>query len=129
MSKTEMTLRKYKNEIVRKMRSMGTYREEFDSTIARTASLYVQLDKIERQYESSGGNAVIRHTNKAGATNAIKNPYLTARDEVFSQLLAHERELGLTPAAIKRLNAGALAEERGGPMDALAKALEELGGG
>ena len=62
------------------MRRLGTYREEFDRTIERTAALYVQQDRIERQFAESGGNAVVRHTNKAGATNAVKNPFLTARD-------------------------------------------------
>lgn len=126
MAKDEMTLRRYRNEIVRNMRRLGTYREEFDRTIERTAALYVQQDRIERQFAESGGNAVVRHTNKAGATNAVKNPFLTARDEVYTQLLEHEKELGLTPAALRRLRGDAL---RRPDADPLAEALRRLDSG
>lgn len=120
-----MTARRYKNEIIRKMRSVGTYRDEYESAIDRTAALYMQLDGIEEQFQRSGGSAVIKHTNKAGATNLVKNPFLTARDEVYSQLLAYERELGLTPASLKRLN-GSAGE---GTENKLAAALREMSGG
>lgn len=105
MSKTE---RIYKNDIVKRMQSIGTYRAEFLPTIERLARLYCQRDKLELQYDESGGNPVILHTNKAGATNPTKNPFLTARDEVYSQLLSHERELGLTPSALKKMNEQAM---------------------
>ena len=119
-----MTERQYRNEIVKRMKAIGTYREEFEPTVSRTALLYVQCEKIEKQFEESGGNAVVRHTNKAGATNAVKNPYLSARDEVYTQLLNHERELGLTPAALKKMGMTAIVETR---TSTLAEALRALG--
>ena len=100
--------KKYISAIVKRMKAIGTYRKEFMPTIERLAMLYVQRDKLELQYEESGGNPVIMHTNKAGATNPTKNPFLTARDEVYSQLLSHERELGLTPSALKKMNEQAM---------------------
>jgi len=104
MSEAVKSERKYKNDIVKRMKAVGTYRDEFLPTIERLAALYVQRDRIEKQFAASGGNAVVMHTNKAKATNAVKNPFLTARDEVYTQLLSHERELGLTPSALKKLN-------------------------
>ena len=70
------------------------------------------------------------HTNKAGATNPTKNPFLTARDEVYSQLLSHERELGLTPSALKKMNEAALRSPTAstGFAGALAQALDGAGG-
>lgn len=118
-----MTERQYRNEIVKRMEAIGTYRTEFEPTVRRLASLYIQCEKIEEQFEASGGNAVVRHTNKAGATNAAKNPYLSARDEVYTQLLAHERELGLTPAALKKMGMAAIKESK---PSALASALAAL---
>lgn len=118
-----MTERQYTNKIVERMKALSVYREEFLPTIYRLAALYCHRDKIEAQFAASGGNAVIKHTNKAGATNAIKNPFLTARDEVYTQLLAHERELGLTPSALKKLREGGLKESGASP---LATALKEL---
>ena len=120
-----MTERQFRNEIVKRMTAIGTYREQFEPTIKRLAQLYVQCEKIEEQFIASGGNAVVKHTNKAGATNAVKNPYLGARDEVYTQLLAHERELGLTPAALKKMGMTTIVQAK---KSTLADALKELGG-
>lgn len=125
-SKTELS---YKLAIVKRMKAVGTYREEFMPTVERLAMLYRQRDQLEAQYEESGGNPVIMHTNKVGATNPTKNPFLTARDEVYSQLLAHERELGLTPSALKKMNEQALRSPNraSGFAAALSKALDGAG--
>lgn len=97
------TEKQYQRAIVDKCKKVGTYKIESLETIKRLAKLYVQADKLTDQFEQSGGNAVIMYTNKAGATNYIKNPLFTARTDVYNQLLEYERELGLTPAAMKKL--------------------------
>lgn len=119
----------YRRSIMKRMKAVGTYREEFLPTIERLAMLYTQRDRIEEQYAASGGNPVIMHTNKAGATNPTKNPFLSARDEVYSQLLSHERELGLTPNALKRMNEQALKApvKASGFASALSEALNGAG--
>ena len=121
---------KYAENIVKRMKAVGTYRKEFSPTIERLAALYVQRERIETQFKESGENAVILHTNKAGATNAAKNPFLTARDEVYTQLLSHERELGLTPSGLKKLNEAELhpRKQASGFAAALEKALDGAGG-
>lgn len=118
--KSEQT---YKNSIVKRMKAVGTFREEFLPTVERLAKLYQQRELLESQYEESGGNPVIMHTNKAGASNPTKNPFLTARDEVYTQLLAHERELGLTPSSLKKMNEQAL--RTGNTQSGFAAALSE----
>lgn len=121
---------RYADSIVRRMKAVGTYRKEFTPTIERLAALYVQRERIEQQFRESGENAVILHTNKAGATNAAKNPFLTARDEVYTQLLSHERELGLTPSGLKKLNEAELHPKKQGSgfAAALEQALNGAGG-
>lgn len=119
MRKTE---RQYKQDIVTRMKAIGTYREEFLPTVERLAALYRERDKIEKNYEESGGEPVVIHTNKFGASNLAKNPYLTARDEVYDQLLSHERELGLTPAALKKMNESAMRPQK---ANGFAAALEQ----
>lgn len=124
------TEKQYRADITRRMKAVGTWRREFLPTIERLAMLYCQRDKLETQYAESGGNPVIMHTNKAGATNPTKNPLLTARDEVYSQLLSHERELGLTPSSLKKMNESALRAPTAstGFAGALAQALDGAGG-
>lgn len=119
-AKTEQS---YKLSIIKRMKAIGTYRPEFIPTIERLAALYCQRDLIEKQFAASGGNPVIVHTNKAGASNPTKNPFLTARDEVYNQLLSHERELGLTPSALKKMNESAL---RPAQVSGFAAVLEAL---
>lgn len=112
------TEKQYENDIKKRMRSVGTYRDEFLPIIERLAMLYCHRDELEEKYADSGSEPVIEHTNKAGATNTVKNPLLAARDEVYSQLLSHERELGLTPGALKKMNAQAFAgdDQSGSPL-------------
>ncbi len=118
-------MEKKKRTIIERMTKLGTYKPQYMEAINRTAKLYVQMDEIEAAFAKSGGNVVVTHTNKAGAKNFVKNPFLQARDEVYTQLLAHERELGLTPAALKRINEAAMAKEK---KSTLGEALKALSG-
>ena len=118
-------MEKKKRTIIERMTKLGTYKPQYMEAINRTAKLYVQMDEIEAAFAKSGGNVVVTHTNKAGAKNSVKNPFLQARDEVYTQLLAHERELGLTPAALKRINESAMIKEK---KSTLGEALKALSG-
>ena len=120
---------KIENDIIRRMKAVGTYKDEYIPTVDRLAMLYIHREEIEKQFRESGGSAVIEYTNKAGATNPAKNPYLAARDEVYSQLLAHERELGLTPVGLKKINDAAVKTvPRSSFADAIAQAMNGAGG-
>ena len=118
-------MEKKKRTIIERMTKLGTYKPQYMEAINRTAKLYVQMDEIEAAFAKSGGNVVVTHTNKAGAKNSVKNPFLQALDEVYTQLLAHERELGLTPAALKRINESAMIKEK---KSTLGEALKALSG-
>ena len=125
MSKPKSELA-YRREIRSRMIGVGTFRDEYSSAVDRLAKLYVQRDKIEAQFEAAGGEAVIEHTNKAGATNLVKSPYLAAMSEINSQLISHERELGLTPSGQKAIPQK---KEAGSSFAAaLAEALNGAGG-
>lgn len=126
-ARTNKTLNGYKAGIVSRMKSLGTYKEEYEPTIERTAGLYVRLDKIIDDYDKKAkGQAVIAHTNKAGATNLVKNPLLTALESTYNLLLLHERELGLTPTGLKKINEAALDPPK--KANALIQALKEMQG-
>lgn len=110
--------------IVNKMRALGVYDDAFDECVKRLATLYEERAEIEAEMKKDGFERLIQHTNKAGKTNLVKNPLVIMRAEVTSQIMEHEKELGLTPSALKRINAAAIKEE---PKEsALAKALRSL---
>lgn len=115
---------RHRRRTVERMKVLGTYRPQFGAAIDRVADLYVQLDELDKLWNADRRELVVEHTNKAGATNLAKHPLLDIRDGVYSQLLAHERELGLTPSALKKINDGGVQPEKKSNLEA---ALEKLG--
>lgn len=80
------------------------YQESDDEII----KLYVETHKFYRRLkkEVDSNDLMMEHTNKAGATNVIKNPMaieLTKTVLVLNNLL---KSLGLTPAQRKQLEGG-----------------------
>lgn len=102
----------------------GTYRPCFDETIETLALILEKRDEAQKAYKDSGALPVVMHTNKAGATNYVKNPALALWNELNKSALAYWRDLGLTPAGLKRINETMLQNKKG---NALEKALEDLG--
>ena len=103
----------------------GTYREFFDYTIETLADILEKRDDAARACLDYGAEPLIAYTNKGGSTNLVKNPALILWDDLNKSALAYWRDLGLTPAGLKKIDDAALKKQRrGGLMEALA----ELGG-
>lgn len=112
--------------ITERMKALGLYKVQYTPLIRRLAELYMQLDQLEKMYTESGGTPVVEHTNKAGATNQQLNPYLEAQLQIRNQILAHERELGLTPTALRRIEGKAAEKPK---RSTLEETLMKLAGG
>lgn len=119
-----MDERGYKKKITSDMKSVGTYRPEFNKTIDNLAKIYVDMDIAREQFERSGGNIVVKHTNKNGSTNLVKNPFFLAIEGLQNNILLYNRELGLTPAGLRRIKGDAV--ETNKKMSGLAAALISL---
>ena len=120
-----MKKRTWKNRITAACKEAGTYQPYFDAVIDTLAGIMEQRDAAETKYVKSGGNPIVKHTNKGGATNIVKNPALVVVMEMNMQALAYWRDLGLTPAGLKKINEAAM---KGKKRSALAEALAELSG-
>ena len=105
--------------------SVGTYRPAFDSVIETLADILARRDQIREAFEESGEPSVVEHTNKGGSTNLEQNPAVRLINDLNRDALAYWRDLGLTPAGLKRINEKAMEKRKG---NALAEALRELGG-
>lgn len=103
----------------------GTYRPFFDSVIDTLSCILEKRDDAEGKYWASGGNPVIMHTNKAKETNIVKNPILMMLNDLNAQALAYWRDLGLTPAGYKKLNADLVENKRDGFEKLLEKVLDD----
>ena len=82
----------------------GTYRPFFDDVIETLGDILSRRDEAREMFVESGGNVLVNHTNKAGATNVEQNPCLRLINDLNRDALAYWRDLGLTPAGYKRLN-------------------------
>ena len=119
-----MTQKQHANDIVKKMKALNVYRPEFEHAIDGLARALVDQERTIDLFDKSGGQIMIRHTNKAGATNAVKNPFYLAIEALRQDIIVYLRELGLTPSALKRINESGLKQGRESP---LSSALRNLG--
>lgn len=112
--------------IIRKsIEEVGAYRPAFDSVIDTLASILEQRD-IAYAHFMEDGRITVKKISDRGSVNLAKNPKMQAWCDLNTQALAYWRDLGLTPAGLKRINESAMKEEKG--ISALEKALVKLGG-
>ena len=104
--------------------SAGTYRPFFDDVIDTLADILERRDIAREQFADSGGNILVNHTNKAGATNIEQNPALRMVNDLNRDALAYWRDLGLTPAGLKRIDEQSMKQRK---KSALAEALRGIG--
>ena len=95
---------KIKKDIIKKMKEVGTYNVSFIYTINVLAKVLMDYETTTEQFAKTGGSIVIKHTNKNGSTNIVKNPLYLALEKLRDDTIAYSRELGLTPAGLKRIN-------------------------
>lgn len=104
----------------------GTYRPFFDDLIATLAGVLERRDECERQYMESGEGMTIERTNKAGFTTLVKNPAMVFYDDFCRTALSYWKELGMTPAGLKRLKEETFKkEEQGGGLKKLLEAISD----
>lgn len=103
MNRTE-----WKRKIKKSCKAAGTYKPFFDDSIDALSVILEQRDIALEQYEESGSEPVVIHTNKFGADNLSKNPCLVMWCDLNAQALAYWRDLGLTPSGLKKINDDAM---------------------
>ena len=119
-----MEARRWKSKIVKHLKQANIDPKQYDSIVLTLADILEQRDVCFEQYLKDGPKPVIEYTNKAGATNLIKNPKLVMWIELNTQALAYWRELGLTPSAYKKMTGGKQGEEKGSALVEALKAIE-----
>ena len=119
-----MKKRAWKTKIKKACKAAGTYQPFFDPVIDTLSALLELRDAAEEQYAASGASPIVRHTNKGGNTNIVKNPALVVIMDCNATALAYWRELGLTSRSYKTMTGtlNVAAAER-----TLEDALSELG--
>ena len=114
-----MTKAWWKKRIKQDCIDAGTYAEWCDSVIDALASILEKRDAAEEQYKITNSRPVISYTNKAGATNLVKNPTLIMWNDLNAAALSYWRDLGLTPSAFKKMGSEIKKEKGGGLAEVL----------
>lgn len=113
----------YFRKIRDSMKSVGTYRKEFETSMKTLAQIYEDRDKAREDFEKSGGKFIVKHINKNGSTNLVKNPFIVMIDSFNDKILAYNRELGLTPTGLKKLNEKGLKIEKKDGLESLIEGM------
>ena len=119
-----MTAAEWKKRITRDVKAAGTYQKYFGSVIDTLSAILARRDDAEALFIASGGNILVKHTNKAGATNIEQNPTLRMINDLNRDALAYWRDLGLTPAGLKKIDEASMKQRK---KSALSEALKGIG--
>lgn len=120
-----MTTDQWKRTIKSKTKAMGTYQKAFDDAIDALAKILSERDEVYQQYVDQGSAALVEKVSDRGAVNMVKNPLLAIWTELNRDALTYWRDLGLTPAGLKRINESAMQKKEKG--SALEEALKSIG--
>ena len=119
-----MTKLGWKKLIIQKMNVAGTYDEVFDPVIETLVDILVEGDRLYKQYTKEGSHPLVTVVSDRGAENQRKNPLLSSWQELNRDALAYWRDLGLTPAGLKKIDENALKKESLSTLDQLLSNLE-----
>lgn len=116
----------WKTKIKKSCVEAGTWKDCFAQPAETLADILEKRDAAQTAFEADGGEILVTYTNKGGAENQAVHPALKLVNELNRDALAYWRDLGLTPAGLRKINEDALKPKRASP---LADALRDAGGG
>ena len=99
----QLTRKKWKTLIVKQLKDLDIYNDSYKSVIETLAGILEQRDGAREAFEAEGAQMIIDHISDRGAVNQKRNPLLQLWQDLNTQALAYWRDLGLTPAGLKRL--------------------------
>lgn len=120
----EKCVKKWKSTIKKHCTIVGTYKSTFDPVIATLAEVLTQRDATYEEFLGAGAQPVLEYTNKAGATNLTKNPLLVLWDELNKSALSFWRDLGLTPAGLRKIDETAMKQQKRNPLAEVLSSLD-----
>ena len=119
-----MTKNSWKRKIIEQMQAAGTYRDAFLPAIESLALLLAERDRVYAEFKEGGYEPLVEVTSDRGAVNMRRNPLLELWITLNRDALTYWRDLGLTPAGLKKIDESAMAPKK---RSALSDALRELG--
>lgn len=119
------TVKWYKADIEKKMNALNIYKAEYDHAVKLLAQALFDYWTVRQRFESEGSKVLILKVGAGKVVNSVKNPLYSAMDDIRKDILAYSKELGLTPASLKRINDA----PGGATTNSLSSILQKLDGG
>lgn len=94
---TKITMKK---ATVKQMKSLGTYRKEYESLIDIYAGLLFQYTKYEQEHAERDYQVAEIYVNKAGAENYRKIPLVNVLETLRRDILTYSDKLMLNPKSL-----------------------------
>ncbi len=98
-----MTAAQWRAKIKQQTEAVGTFRTDFNSVIDALAKILEQRDNAYTQLRDAGFPLTVEHVSDRGSVSTVKNPLLQVWNDLNTQALAYWRDLGLTPAGLKKI--------------------------
>lgn len=119
-----MTAKSWITEIKKQMSLKGVDSSGFGNVIQTLAEILEQRDKLYKQYQDEGSQVMVVYVSDRGNENNIINPLLKEWQNMNRDALVYWRELGLTPAGLKKLNEDSMKPTESSALDKVLASLE-----
>ena len=103
---------KWKKRITKQIKIEHDYIASFQTTIDILAEILEERDRVYKAYIEDGAQPTIIFTTDRGQKNPKPNPLLTQWQDLNVTALQYLRDLGLSPAGLRKLQ-GQLPKDRG----------------
>lgn len=120
-----MDAKKWKARIKKAAETVGTYQEPFDDVITTLADMLAERDRIYIQYVEEGAHPLVEVISDRGQSNLRDNPLLTTWRSINRDALQYWRDLGLTPAGLKKIVEDSMKPAEQSPLDKVLANLEK----
>lgn len=119
-----MTAKKWKDRLTKQLIIDGSLIASFETTLTILCEVLEERDHVYKAYLEDGQRPTIIFTTDRGAENPKPNPLLRQWQELNTTALQYLRDLGLTPAGLRKLQ-GQLQTQKPQP-DALEDFMKEF---
>ncbi len=99
-----MKKRAWKSKIRNACKEAGTYKPFFDHVINTLAEVLEKRDEAMEMYNMDDSEKIVIEVTNKNGTAKVKNPLIAIWEDLNKLALNYWRDLGLTPAGLKKLN-------------------------
>lgn len=120
-----MNKKQYQTRILTACKNVGTYKKSFNQVINTLSEVLEERDRVRKLYLADGAKPLVTTVSDRGAKNQRPNPLLKQWIELNNTALSFWRDLGLTPAGLKKINDDELKEKKVSTLDSILSGLEK----